>query len=30
MKRLFWKEWRERGLWFVLWTLSVVVFGNAG
>ena len=30
MKRLFWKEWRERGLWFVLWTLSVVVLAALG
>ena len=25
MRRLFWKEWRERGLWFGLWILAVVV-----
>ena len=24
MRRLLWKEWRERGIWFLLWTLAVV------
>lgn len=30
MKRFFWKEWRERALWFTLWVLSVVVLAALG